>query len=159
MSLISKPDPPPSGKLLARLHAITSEHGYLPEKDFRLAATRLGVPLSQLYSAATFYSAFSFEPRGRHTIQVCMGTACYISGGDRLLEKLEANLGIKEGETTEDGMFTIETVHCIGSCSMSPVMRVDEDTYGRLKGDRISRILKQYRASEAGEEPHGGDGV
>jgi len=159
MSLISQPDPPPSGAVLAKLHAINSQHGYLPEKDFRLAANELGVPLSKLYSVATFYSAFSFKPRGQHTIHICMGTACYIKGGERLLEKLESTLGIKEGETTEDGMFSIETVHCLGSCSMSPVMRVDEETYGRLKVDRISRILKQYRPSEADEEPRGDQGV
>jgi NADH:ubiquinone oxidoreductase subunit E len=134
------------------LHAISTEYGYLPEQDLRIAADELGVPLSQIYSAATFYSAFSFRPRGRHTVQVCLGTACYIRGGDRLLEKLETTLGVKQGETTEDGVFTIETVHCLGSCSMSPVIRVDEDTYGRLKVDRISRILKKYRSSEPGEE-------
>ena len=152
MSLITQPAPPPGGALLARLHAINAEYGYLPEQDLRVAADELVVPLSQIYSAATFYSAFSFRPRGRHTVQVCLGTACYIRGGDRLLEKLETTLGVKQGETTEDGMFTIETVHCLGSCSMSPVIRVDEDTYGRLKVDRISRVLKKYRSPESGEK-------
>lgn len=152
MPLITQPAHPPGGALLARLHAINTEYGYLPEQDLRIAADELAVPLSQIYSAATFYSAFSFRPRGRHTVQVCLGTACYIRGGDRLLEKLETTLGVKQGETTEDGVFTIETVHCLGSCSMSPVIRVDEDTYGRLKVDRISRILKKYRPSEPGEE-------
>ncbi|MBL7204114.1 MAG: NAD(P)H-dependent oxidoreductase subunit E [Desulfobacteraceae bacterium] len=151
MSLISQPARPPGGALLARLHAINSEHGYLPEQDLHVAADELDVPLSQLYSAATFYSAFSFKPRGRHTVQICLGTACYIRGGDRLLEKLESTLGVKQGETTEDGMYTIETVHCLGSCSMSPVIRVDEDTYGRLKVDPISRVLKKYTPSELGE--------
>ena len=152
MSLITQPAPPPGGALLARLHAINAEYGYLPEQDLRVAADELAVPLSQIYSAATFYSAFSFRPRGRHTVQVCLGTACYIRGGDRLLEKLETTLGVKQGETTEDGMFTIETVHCLGSCSMSPVIRVDEDTHGRLKVDRISRVLKKYRSPESGEK-------
>ena len=152
MSLITQPAHPPGGALLARLHAINAEYGYLPEQDLRVAADELAVPLSQIYSAATFYSAFSFRPRGRHTVQVCLGTACYIRGGDRLLEKLETTLGVKQGETTEDGMFTIETVHCLGSCSMSPVIRVDEDTYGRLKVDRISRVMKKYRSPESGEK-------
>lgn len=151
MSLITQPARPPGGALLSRLHAINAEYGYLPEQNLRSAADELAVPLSQVYSAATFYSAFSFKPRGRHTAQVCLGTACYIRGGDRLLEKLETTLGVKQGETTEDGVFTIETVHCLGSCSMSPVIRVDEDTYGRLKVDRISRVLKKYRPSEPGE--------
>lgn len=148
MPLIAQPMHPPGGALLARLHSINSEYGYLPEQDLRVAADELGVPLSQFYSAATFYSAFSFKPRGRHTVQVCMGTACYIRGGERVLEKLQTTLGVKQGETTEDGAFTIEAVHCLGSCSMSPVIRVDEDTYGRLKIDRIPRVLKKYRAGE-----------
>jgi NADH:ubiquinone oxidoreductase subunit E len=118
-----------------------------------MAAQDLAVPLSQLYSAAFFYSAFSFEPRGKHTVQVCLGTACYIRGGDRLLEKIETLLAVKPSETSQDGMFTLETVHCLGSCSMSPVMRIDEDTYGRLKVDRVSRILKKYRPDETGGTP------
>lgn len=144
MPLIEQPPPPSGGALLARLHAINAKHGYLPEQDLRSAAAELGVPLSQLYSAAAFYAAFSFKPRGRHTIKVCMGTACYIRGGDRLLEKLEATLGVKDGETTNDMAFTLETVYCLGSCSMSPIMRVHDNTYGRLKADHLSRILKKY---------------
>ena len=154
MPLIAQPVHPRAGAVLAKLHAIHSEQGYLPEADLRVAADELAVPLSRLYSAAAFYSAFSFQPRGRHTVQVCLGTACYIRGGDRLLEKIETTLGVKEGETTEDGMFTIDTVHCLGSCSMSPVIRVDEDTYGRLKADRIPRILKKYNQGESGENKH-----
>jgi len=152
MPLIAQPVHPGAGAVLARLHAIHSEQGYLPETDLRAAADELAVPLSQLYSAAAFYPAFSFQPRGRHTIQVCLGTACYIRDSDRLLEKIETSLGVKQGETTEDGMFTIETVHCLGACSMSPVIRVDEDTYGRLRVDRVTRILKKYRPGEPGEK-------
>jgi len=155
MPIIAQPVHPPAGELLAKLHAINSERGYLPEEDLRVAADELALPLSVLYSAATFYSAFSFKPRGLHTVQVCMGTACYIQGGDRLLEKLETTLGVKQGETSEDGVFTIDTVHCLGSCSMSPVIRVDEDTYGRFKIDRIPRVLNKYRPSEPGEKGPG----
>ena len=136
---------------MARLHAINAEHGYLPEMELRNAADELQVPLSQLYSAASFYSAFSFEPRGRHTIHVCQGTACYIRGGDKILEKLESMLGVKAGETTDDQFFTLETVYCVGSCSMGPVIRVSGDTYGRLKPDRLPRILKKYRPMEEQE--------
>jgi len=144
MPLIEQPPPPSGGALLAKLHEINAKHGYLPEQYLRSAADKLGIPLSQVYSAATFYSAFSLKPRGRHTIKVCMGTACYIRGGDRLLEKVEATLGLKNGETTNDLAFTLETVHCLGSCSMAPVMRVDNDTYGRMKADHLPRILKKY---------------
>ncbi len=150
MPLIPQKPLPAGGALLARLHRINAEHGYLPESELRSAAGELGVPLSQLYSAASFYAAFSFQPRGRHTIQVCLGTACYIRGGDRLLEKLETTLGVQPGETTADRDFTLETVYCVGSCSMSPVVRVDGDTYGRLKADQLPRVLKKYRGQEAG---------
>ena len=152
MPLIEQPPPPAGGEVLKRLHRINAEQGYLPEASLRRAADELGVSLSGLYSAASFYAAFSFKPRGRHTIQVCLGTACYIRGGDKLLEKLEATLGVKQGETTDDLAFTLETVYCLGSCSMSPVMRVDDDTYGRLKPDQLSRILKKYGQVEAGAE-------
>ena len=151
MPLIPQPPPPAGGALLARLHAINAEHGYLPEEDLRRAADDLGVPLSQVYSAASFYAAFSFKPRGRHTIHACQGTACYIRGGDKLLEKLEATLGVRAGETTGDRLFTLETVYCVGSCSISPVIRVDGDTYGRLKADRLPRIIEKYRLAEGQE--------
>jgi NADH:ubiquinone oxidoreductase subunit E len=157
MPLIAQPPPPAGGALLARLHAINAKHGYLPEEELRRASDELRVPLSQLYSTATFYAAFSFKPGGRHTIQVCLGTACYIRGGDKLLEKLEATLGIRPGETTDDGAFTLETVHCVGSCSMSPVMRVDGDIYGRLRPDRLPRILKHYQREAIHGEGRGGE--
>jgi len=152
MPLIPQPLPLAGGALLARLHAINAEHGYLPEAELHHAADDLGVPLSQVYSTASFYAAFSFEPRGRHTIQVCQGTACYIRGGDKILEKLETLLGVKPGETTDDGLFTLETVYCVGSCSMSPVVRVDGETYGRLRADRVPRILKKYRPVDPADE-------
>ena len=151
MPLIPQPPSLPGGALLAQLHGINAEYGYLPEAELRNAANELQVPLSQLYSTASFYSAFSFEPRGRHTIHVCQGTACYIRGGDKILDKLESMLKVKAGETTDDQLFTLETVYCVGSCSMGPVIRVSGDTYGRLKPDRLPRILKKYRPMEEQE--------
>jgi NADH-quinone oxidoreductase subunit E len=145
MQLIAQGPPPPAGALLAKLHSINATYGYLPEPELRMAADELGVPLSQLYSTASFYASFSFQPRGRHTIQVCLGTACYIRGGDRLLEKLESILGVKPGDTTKDQTFTLETAYCFGSCSMSPVIRIDGEPYGRLRADHLPRILKSYR--------------
>jgi NADH:ubiquinone oxidoreductase subunit E len=150
MPLIAQPRLPAGGELLARLHAINAAHGYLPEQELRRAACELELPLSQVYSTASFYAAFSFEPRGRHTIQVCMGTACYIRGGEKLLEKLEAMLGVEAGGTTSDRLFSLHTVYCVGSCSMSPVIRVDGDTYGRLKPDRLARILSKYQPTGKG---------
>jgi NADH:ubiquinone oxidoreductase subunit E len=145
---------PDTGAVLTALHEITARCGYLPEDEVRKAATELGVPLAQMFSAATFYAAFSFAPRGRYTIHVCLGTACYIRGGQKMLEKLEATLGVKPGETTADRAFTLQTVRCVGSCSMSPVMRVDGDTYGRLKPDLAPRLLKQYEPAEPLPQRH-----
>jgi NADH-quinone oxidoreductase subunit E len=148
MPLIPQPSPLAGGALLDRLHAINAEHGYLPESELRSAADELGVPLSQLYSTASFYAAFSFEPRGRHTVRVCQGTACYIRGGRRILEELEHLLDVEEGETTDDLCFTLQTVYCLGACGLSPSMQVDHDTYGRLKPDSLPHILKKYRGQE-----------
>lgn len=151
MPLIPQPSRLPAGALLGRLHAINAEYGYLPEVELRRAAIELAVPLSQIFSTATFYASFSLEPRGRHTICVCQGTACYIRGGDQILEKLESTLDVSAGHTTIDQQFTLETVYCVGSCSMAPVVRVDGDTYGRLKPDRLPRILKRYQHSKESE--------
>jgi NADH-quinone oxidoreductase subunit E len=153
MPLIAQHPPPPAGALLARLHTVNAEQGYLPEAELRRAAEELGVPLSQLYSAASFYAAFSFQPRGRHCVQVCLGTACYIRGGDRLLEKLESTLGVAAGETTADREYTLETAYCFGSCSMSPVIRVDGVPYGRLRPDRLPRILERSKEPPGGHTP------
>ena len=151
MILIPQPQPPAGGALLTKLHEIQADRGCLSQEALQQAAQELEVSLSQLYGAATFYSAFSFQPRGRHTIRVCMGTACHIRGGEQLLERLTAMLDVPPGQTTEDGAFTLETVHCVGSCSMSPVIRIDSETQGRLRADRLFRILKTYRTDKGGE--------
>jgi len=147
MRLIQPCPPLPGGALLHKLHAIQAEHGYLPQEEMRRAAEELGAPLSRLYGAATFYSAFTFQPRGRHTVQVCLGTACHIRGGERLLEKLKSALEVKPGETTADREYTLETVHCVGSCSMAPVVRLNGAAHGRLRPDRLSRLLKSRTAA------------
>jgi NADH:ubiquinone oxidoreductase subunit E len=149
MPLIQPQARPPGGAVLAGLHALQAEHGYLPADPLRRLAAELGVSLSRLYGVATFYKAFSFRPRGRHTVRVCLGTACHIRGGERLLEKIASDLQVTAGETTTDGEFTLETVHCVGSCSMSPVVCVDEAAYGRVRPERLRRILKAAR-SDAG---------
>jgi len=144
MSLVPQPKPPEGGALLAALHQINSRFGYLPEEELRRVAQELGVPLSQVYGTASFYAAFSFKPRGRHIIRICQGTACYIRGGN-LLEKLCQLLGIKPGETTDDLQFTLEVVRCVGACGMAPVIQIDGETYGRLRPDRLFRVLEKYR--------------
>lgn len=136
---------PEAGAVLAALHEINTRHGYLPGDEVRRAAARLGLPLSQIFGAATFYAAFSFKPPGRHKLQVCEGTACYVRGAAALLARLAQELGIELDETTEDLLFTLKRVRCIGSCGLAPVLRVDEETYGRLAPDDLEAILNQYR--------------
>ena len=136
---------PEAGAVLAALHDITARFGYLPEEQVRRAASELGVPLSQMFSAATFYAAFTFKPCGRHKIQVCEGTACYVKGAATLMAKLRSELGIAPDETTDDRAFTLKRVRCVGSCGLAPVVRVDDDTHGRLTPAALSKILAQYR--------------
>ena len=131
--------------MLAALHDITSRHGYLPAEEVRQAAAELGVPLSQIFSAATFYAAFSFKPLGKHKLQVCEGTACYVRGAAALLESLAADLGIDVDQTTEDLLFTLKRVRCVGSCGLAPVIRVDEQTFGRLSPADLGAIVDQFR--------------
>lgn len=136
---------PDAGAVLAALHQITARHGYLPADAIRAAAAELGVPLSQMVSAASFYAAFTFRPCGMHKIHVCEGTACYVRGAPELLERLQAELGIAPDETTEDSQFTLKRVRCVGSCGLAPVVRVDEDTYGQLTPNGLDEILARYR--------------
>jgi NADH:ubiquinone oxidoreductase subunit E len=143
--------PTEAGAVLAALHGITLQHGYLPADEVRKAAADLNVPLSQIYSAATFYATFSFKPLGLHKLQVCEGTACYVKGSAILLEQLAKDLGIKPDETTEDLLFTLKRVRCIGSCGLAPVMRVDEETFGRLKPTDLQQVIAQYQNADQEE--------
>ena len=136
---------PDAGAVLTALHEITAHFGYLPEDEVRKAASDLGVPLAQVFSAATFYAAFSFKPCGRHKVQVCEGTACYVKGATALMAELQAELGIQPDETTDDLAFTLKRVRCVGSCGLAPVVRVDGDTHGRLTPAALGAILATYR--------------
>jgi len=136
---------PGAGAVLAALHDINTRHGYLPGEEVRRAAVDLGIPLSQIFSAATFYATFSFKPLGRHKLQVCEGTACYVKGATALLEQLARELGIDVDETTEDLLFTLKRVRCVGSCSLAPVLRVNDETFGRLSPADLEPIVAQFR--------------
>ncbi len=104
----------------------------------------MNLPLSRVYGVVTFYSFFTMTPRGKHTVRVCLGTACYVRGGKALTETLQKEFGIMEGETTADRMFTLESVRCLGACGLAPVMIIDEDVHGRVKPAKIKEILAQY---------------
>jgi NADH-quinone oxidoreductase subunit E/NADP-reducing hydrogenase subunit HndA len=137
---------PASGAVLAALHDINTRCGYLPEGEIRRAAGELGVPLSQVYSAATFYAIFSLKPLGRHTLQVCEGTACYVKGSARLLGRLANDFGLTPDQTSDDQAFTLKRVRCVGSCALAPVVRVDSAVFGRVQPSDLGEILGKYRA-------------
>lgn len=137
---------PASGAVLAALHEINTRWGYLPESEVRQTARALGVPLSQLYSAATFYAIFSFKPPGRHKLQVCEGTACYVKGSTALLARLASEFNLAPDQTSDDQAFTLRQVRCVGSCALAPVVRVDDDVFGRVNPGELGAILDKYRA-------------
>jgi NADH-quinone oxidoreductase subunit E len=130
--------------LIGALQDIQRELNYLPEEALRLVSEKIGVPLSQVYSIATFYKTFSLEPRGRHVISVCVGTACHVRGSVQILEKLERDLGIETGGTTEDRRFSLEGVRCLGCCGLAPVIMIDGNFHGKLTQKDLGRVLAQY---------------
>jgi NADH:ubiquinone oxidoreductase subunit E len=117
---------------------------YIPISMQKRIASGLNLPLSRVYGVVTFYSFFTMTPRGKHTVRVCLGTACYVRGGKAIAETLQKELGINDGETTPDRMFTLETVRCLGACGLGPVVVVDEDIHGRLKPGKVKEVLSQY---------------
>jgi NADH:ubiquinone oxidoreductase subunit E len=117
---------------------------YIPISVQKRIASGLNLPLSRVYGVVTFYSFFTMTPRGKHTVRVCLGTACYVRGGKAIAETLEKQFGIKEGETTADRMFTLESVRCLGACGLGPVIVVDEDVHGRVKPGKVKDVLSQY---------------
>lgn len=130
--------------LIMILQAIQRKHNYLPKPAIGYLSTKIGVPMSRIYGVATFYSTFSLEPRGRNIISICLGTACHVRGGERVHERIEELLDITDGETTEDQRFTLESVRCIGCCSLGPVVKINEDMHGRIGADKIEKVLGQY---------------
>jgi len=131
--------------LIDILHDTQTGIGYLPREALEEIGVGLGVPLSRVYSVATFFKAFSLTPRGRHLINVCMGTACHVRGSDKVLEQMEKELGIKTGGNTADLKFTLETVNCVGACALGPMVIIEEDYHGEMTPDKVSEVLNNYR--------------
>ena len=138
----------PQGTLIAALHRAQDLYGYLPQEVMAHVARELQVPEAYVYGVATFYSYFTLEPRGKYPVGVCMGTACYVKGSAAILSAVEKQLGIKTGETTEDGLFSLVETRCIGACGLAPVITVGEDVYGRLTANQIPEILEKYRSEK-----------
>lgn len=133
-----------SDDLIPLLQKIQDTYGYLPQEVLFEVGRQTDIPVSQMYGVATFYEQFHLEPRGRHTIRVCRGTACHVRGAPDVLRVVERSLDVQEGQTTDDLRFTLETVACLGTCFLAPVMMVDKDYHGRLNLDRIPKILEEY---------------
>ena len=133
------------GALMPALQKAQEIYGYLPIEVQTMVADGLGISLSEVYGVATFYSQFSLNPKGKYRISICLGTACYVKGADKILEGLEERLGIKCGECTEDGLISLDACRCVGACGLAPVMMVGEDVYGRMTVEQIDDILNKYR--------------
>ncbi|MCI7729617.1 MAG: NAD(P)H-dependent oxidoreductase subunit E [Bacteroidales bacterium] len=137
-----------SGELIMILHEAQSLLGYLPQEIQEVIADQLEIPVARVYGVVTFYSFFTMEPKGRYPISVCMGTACYVRGAEKILEELERQLNIKVGETTDDGLFSLNCLRCVGACGLAPVVTIGSKVYGRLTPDKIRDILADYYIRE-----------
>ncbi|TDT67426.1 NAD(P)-dependent iron-only hydrogenase diaphorase component iron-sulfur protein [Hypnocyclicus thermotrophus] len=133
------------GELITVLHKAQEIFGYLPVEVQEFVSEELNIPLSEVYGVISFYSFFTTTPKGEHPISVCMGTACYVNGSEKILDELKRELGIKVGETTQDGKFSLDVLRCVGACGMAPVMLIGKKTYGRVTADEVKNILKEYK--------------
>ncbi|MGB2855695.1 MAG: NADH-quinone oxidoreductase subunit NuoE [Dehalococcoidia bacterium] len=132
------------GALVQLLLDIQSELNWLPKEAIEQISKRFQVPVSQVYRIASFYKAMSLAPRGKHMVNVCLGTACHVRGGPRIMDKAEDSLEIRAGETTKDMKFTLERVNCLGCCALGPVIVVDDEYYGKLTPAKVEEVLKSY---------------
>ncbi len=126
------------------LQEIQSNFNYLPKKELQYISEKMNIPLIDLYSIASFYSSFSLNPRGKHLVQVCLGTACHVRGSHRVLEEFKKRLDIDPDETTEDQLFTLKTVNCLGACALGPIVVVDDDYHGNTRAQKVNDILQNY---------------
>ena len=133
------------GATMPVLQAAQEIFGYLPEEVQIMVAEGLDIPLSEVYGVASFYAQFSMNPKGRYQISVCLGTACYVKGADKVLERITQKLGIQPEECTEDGAFSLTACRCVGACGLAPVMMINNDVYGRLTPDQVGPILDMYK--------------
>ena len=133
-----------AGDLIPILQKIQGHYGYLPQDVLTEVSQRTSIPLSRIYGVATFYEQFYLEPRGRHIVKCCRGTACHVNRGSEIIDAITGAIGVGPEQTTEDMRFTFETVACLGTCFLAPVIMVDHDYYGNLKPDQIQDILQKY---------------
>ena len=133
------------GEVINVLHKVQGEYGYLPAEIQELVAKELGIPVSRVYGIVSFYSFFTMTPKGEHPISVCLGTACYVRGAEKVLDELKRQLGINVGEVTPDGKFSLTCLRCVGACGLAPVIEVGDKVYGRMTPDRVKDVLAEYK--------------
>ncbi|MBR3986065.1 MAG: NAD(P)H-dependent oxidoreductase subunit E [Bacteroidales bacterium] len=134
-----------AGNVIHVLHGVQGKLGYLPAEVQEFIAKQLNIPVSKVYGIVSFYSFFTMTPKGKYPIDVCLGTACHVRGSDKLLEEFRRQLGIGEGQTTEDGLFSLSTLRCVGACSLAPVAMIGERVFGRLTPNQVAGIIAEYR--------------
>ena len=137
------------GNMIPVLQKTQDLYGFIPKEAFYKISNETGLELSEMFGVATFYSQFRLNPVGKHIVKVCHGTACHVQNADEITEALEEMLKIKDGETTEDNLFTLESVACLGCCSLAPVMMIGDETFGKLTGKQCVRIIKDIKLSES----------
>jgi NADH-quinone oxidoreductase subunit E len=131
--------------ILAILQDLQAKEKYLPKDLLEQVSQKMHIPMTRIFRIATFYNALSIKPRGRHKIDVCLGTACHVRGGNKIIDKLSRDLGIQVGETTKDKRFTLESVRCVGCCSLGPVAVIDGNVFGRLTQEKVPTLLKEFK--------------
>jgi NADH-quinone oxidoreductase subunit E/NADP-reducing hydrogenase subunit HndA len=136
--------PEKKGALISVLHKAQGIFGYLPKEVQQFVGQKLDVPVSKVYGVVSFYSFFTMIPKGEHPISICMGTACYVRGAEKVLNEFKRILGISVGETTKDGKYSLDALRCVGACGLAPVVLVGEKVYGRVTPDQVAGILKEY---------------
>jgi len=135
--------------LIPMLQDIQDKYRYLPRPALLRLHKKLNLPLTRIYEVATFYKAFSLEPKGKYIIQVCLGTACHLRGGPRIVDAFKRELGIDVNKTTSDGFFTLQTVNCLGACALAPVVKVNEEVHGQMRTDKVKELITAYIQEEA----------
>lgn len=136
------------GSPISALESIQARYRYLPPPALILVSEKFDVPLSQVYSVATFYHAFSLKPKGKHSLHVCMGTACHVRGSPQILDRLQTKLKVKPGGTTRDRLFTLETVNCLGACALGPIVVIDGEYAGQMTAQKADALLKKILRAE-----------
>ena len=139
---------PEKDNLIQILNEIQDHYGYIPENAQKELSEYLGIPMAEIYGVITFYSRFSLKPKGKYNISVCLGTACYVKGSQKILDRLEERLKITQGETTPDGKFSIEETRCVGACGLAPVFTVNGEVYGKATPEMLDKVIEEYKNKE-----------